>query len=121
MKTVLRRIGIFAVAVIFAFSCSKPGSVYDGTSWFTETGQYSSTTLTFRDEARKCMVLENAGECGLGFEYEVEWSGRNSFKLIFKENGQIYVSYSGEINGEVMTLKELLKTENQTYELRKTH
>lgn len=125
MKTFLKLMGILAVAVIFAFSCSKAGSVYDGTSWYGRTGAESSLTLTFNDNAQKCMVLESTGECGLGFEFEVEWTSRNSFKLQITEEGHAHVYYSGVINGEFMTLENLRhQTEDlrkHTYELRKTH
>lgn len=121
MKIFQRLMGILTVAVILAFSCSKPGSVYDGTSWFTETGLYSSIKLTFSDGGQKCMVLNVAGFCGLGCEYEVEWAGRNSFKLVFKEDGQSYVSYKGVINGDTLLLDKLsLRYQIQeTYELKR--
>lgn len=60
------------------------------------------------------MVLVVTGECGLGCEYEVEWAGRNSFKLVFKEKGQIYVSYKGVINGDTMLLDKLSYTSDYT-------
>ena len=118
MKPIQRTIDVLALAaVIFAFSCSKAGSVYDGTAWYGKTGTMSSITLSFSDGAQKCIVIENAGWDGIGFEFQVEWKSRYSFQLQFTEGEQTLIFYSGVISGDIMTLE----TENHTYELRKTH
>lgn len=113
MKTFLKLTGVLLLLGLLVSSCSK-SQLYDGTSWYTETGPGHSITATFSDGCQKCMVLEVSGECGLGCEYEVEWAGRNSFKLVFKEKGQIYVSYKGVINGDTMLLDKLSYTSDYT-------
>lgn len=124
MKTLLKQMGILVLAGLLAISCSKPGSVYDGTSWQGKTGEYNSLRLTFSDRAQKCMVLSESWDVnglgdGLGFELDVEWPSRNSFHLQIVEKGETLTFYSGVINGDTMTLKELRKTENHTYQLQK--
>ena len=121
MKTLLKLTGVLVLLGLLAFSCSK-GQLYDGTSWYTETGPGMSITLTFSDSGQKCMFLEDLGECGLGCEYQVEWKSRNAFNLFFQEGEQVFIPYSGVINGDTMQL-DYRRSDDliRTYELKKKH
>lgn len=121
MKTIQKRMGalfVLAFIGIIAVSCEDLGERYDGTAWFCKTGTDSSLTVTFEEGAQKCIVLEVSGFCGLGFGYEVEWTTRNSFKLLWRDKEQVLICYTGVISGDRMSLDVLScdKVE-RTYEL----
>ena len=130
MKTFLKLTGVLLLLGLLASSCSK-GQLYDGMSWFARTGSVSSLTLTFSDSGQKCTVLEINGECGIGCEYQVEWTARNAFNLfltdIDKTNvKQVYyrdIKYSGVINGDTMLLDVYRRDgePSRTYELKKKY
>lgn len=128
MKTFLKLTGVLLLLGLLASSCSK-GQLYDGMSWFARTGSVSSLTLTFSDSGQKCMVLEVSGECGIGCEYQVEWTARNAFNLFLTDIEetnvkQVYyrdIKYSGVINGDTMLLDVYRRDgeAKRTYELKR--
>ena len=75
------------------------------------------------------MVLEVSGECGIGCEYQVEWTARNAFNLFLTDIEetdvkQVYyrdIKYSGVINGDTMLLDVYRRDgeAKRTYELKR--
>ena len=117
MKAFLKLIGALVLAGIMACSCSKLGSGYDETSWYGKTGEISSLTVTFQNDAQEAWVSDNGGYDAIVCGLKVEWLSGNSFNLRFTEDYP--PSYSGVINGDTMLLDELRFGEKTTYELKK--
>lgn len=116
MKHLIKLIGILVLAGILVSSCSKMGSVYDGTSWWGRSGSIS-LTLTFSNDAQKCMVSVNPGEDILSAEFNVVWTSQDSFTLLINESERAF--YSGVISKDMMSLDDLRFEVKQTYELKK--
>lgn len=120
MKTIVNMLVSLSVIGALATSCIDFGRSYDGTEWYGETGWDSSMTITFNEGAQKCIVLQVSGFCGLGYEYEVEWAARDSFKLLLRDKEQVLICYAGVISGDRMSLDALScdKVE-RTFELKR--
>lgn len=119
MKSLLKLIGVLVLVGILASSCSKLGSVYDGTTWYGKTETNTSLTLSFTDNAQLCVFSKNPGHDILSAEFHVEWTSKDSFKLLFVEGEQPF--YSGMISSDILTLDELRSEDKQTYELIRVH
>lgn len=139
MKSFLR-IACIAVAGILLLSCTRAGKLYENSAWYgeypagreedrpspSETGAQSFIQLTFRTNGETCEVCYgDVGSDGSLFfgclvsVFDVEWSQR-TFKLIFKQDGQPRVCYSGKISGKKMSLDVLEQDKVEyTFELQK--
>ena len=117
MKHLMKLIGILVLAGILVSSCSKMGGVYDGTSWSGKMDTNVSLTLTFSNDAQKCMVSVNPGEDILSAEFNVVWTSQDSFTLLINESERAF--YSGVISKDMMSLDDLRFEIPQTYELKR--
>ena len=119
MKTYLRLIGILALVLALAVSCTKQNDTYEDTLWCGAypaqtlngtTGELEDQTavilLQFHSGGQACSVFHGyVGLLGMSHvKYDVIWSSDASFSLSRSAGGQTIISYSGTIGGNTMSL-----------------
>ena len=131
MKTI-QRIVFVALAGMLAVSCATFDDDYGDSSWYgeypwqdhIEGAMTAVIMLQFRDGGQRCVVTEGIiGAIGFSAEmYDVQWSARDSFRLMQMTEGQTIEFYAGRIRGKKMVLEAMKKYAGHegTYELKKT-